>query len=77
MSQGASQGAGDDYPAAENWALQKVMVAKSTPLPEAERIYKKITGRAPPERARDRGVVSLSSDPADQIRPAQLPNEGG
>jgi len=47
MSQGASQGAGDDYPAAENWALQKVMVAKSTPLPEAERIYKKITGRAP------------------------------
>ena len=42
-----SQGASDDYPAAENWALQKVMVAKSTPLPEAERIYKKITGRAP------------------------------
>lgn len=37
----------DDYPASESWALQKVMVAKSTPLPEAERIYKKITGRAP------------------------------
>lgn len=37
----------DEYPAADRWAIQKVMVARSVPLPEAERIYKKITGRSP------------------------------